>query len=80
MAAVVLREKHSDDTVVVPAAEEATASARRDQRDGARGGSIALGLVHATRGWIVRRRLQRREYGADWLMVDAAGEARRDRD
>jgi hypothetical protein len=34
--------------------------------------AIALALVHATRGWVVRRRLQRGEY-ADWLLADANG-------
>ena len=34
--------------------------------------AIALSLVHATRGWVVRRRLQRTEF-ADWLLADAAG-------
>lgn len=31
--------------------------------------AIALALVHADRGWVVRRRLQRGEF-ADWLLVD----------
>ncbi len=31
--------------------------------------AIALGLVHAARGWVVRRRLQRGE-SADWLLQD----------
>jgi hypothetical protein len=34
--------------------------------------AIALSLVHATRGWVVRRRLQRAEF-ADWLLADANG-------
>jgi hypothetical protein len=34
--------------------------------------AIALSLVHATRGWVVRRRLQRTEF-ADWLLADANG-------
>lgn len=35
--------------------------------------AIALSLVHATQGWVVRRRLQRGEY-ADWLMISPSGE------
>jgi hypothetical protein len=34
--------------------------------------AIALSLVHATQGWVVRRRLQRTEF-ADWLLADASG-------
>jgi hypothetical protein len=34
--------------------------------------ALALAFVHATRGWVVRRRLQRGEY-ADWLLTDAKG-------
>jgi hypothetical protein len=33
--------------------------------------AIALGLVHAARGWVMCRRLQREEYG-DWLLYDEA--------
>jgi hypothetical protein len=31
--------------------------------------AVALALVHAARGWVVRRRLQRGEFG-DWLLQD----------
>lgn len=32
--------------------------------------AVALALVHVTRGWVVRRRLQRGEF-ADWLLRDS---------
>lgn len=35
--------------------------------------ALALSLVHESRGWVVRRRLQRFE-SADWLLEDGAGE------
>jgi hypothetical protein len=34
--------------------------------------AIALVLVHETRGWVVRRRLQEGEF-ADWLLLDQDG-------
>lgn len=43
--------------------------AHRVTEDGAE--AVALALVHASRGWVVRRRLQREER-ADWLLYDAA--------
>ena len=36
--------------------------------------AVALGLVHAARGWVVCRRLQREEHG-DWLLYDDARRA-----
>ena len=32
--------------------------------------AVALALVHVARGWVVRRRLQRGEFG-DWLLQDS---------
>lgn len=34
--------------------------------------AIALGVVNVILGWVVRRRLQRGEFG-DWLLVDRTG-------
>ena len=31
--------------------------------------AVALAVVHVTKGWVVRRRLQRGEF-ADWLLID----------
>jgi hypothetical protein len=39
----------------------------RVTEDGAE--ALALALVHAARGWVVRRRLQRGDF-ADWLLVE----------
>lgn len=35
--------------------------------------AIALALAHGALGWVVRRRLQRRQF-ADWLLRDPAGQ------
>lgn len=34
--------------------------------------AVALALVHVSKGWVVERRLQRREFG-DWRLTDADG-------
>jgi hypothetical protein len=72
MAALVLRERQATTLSWTP---RAPADAEQlDEVNATELGAeaIALALVHATHGWMVRRRLQRREY-ADWLLVDAAG-------
>jgi hypothetical protein len=35
---------------------------------------VALALIYSACGWVVRRRLQRRE-SADWLLVDSESQA-----
>ena len=34
--------------------------------------AVALALVHVSKGWVVDRRLQRREFG-DWRLTDPEG-------
>lgn len=48
-----------------PVAEAQQLDHQRTTEDGAEG--VALSLVHAARGWVVVRRLQRGEH-ADWLL------------
>jgi len=53
--------------MAVPAANAAQLDFHRVTEDTAE--AIALALAHVANGWVVRRRLQRREF-ADWLLID----------
>jgi hypothetical protein len=63
-------KRHALDWQPLDAAASVQVDPHRATEDGAE--AVALALVHAEHGWVVRRRLQRRQCG-DWLLEQRDG-------